>query len=118
MPCNSSASCQSTGGPAAVLADVCTLDDPLRAARWPVVERFIATALDREALPDGVRFTFARHGQTARHIIEFIQFERACCGHFAYAFEDGPGGALSLLIRASAADLPALQALYLPPRPS
>jgi hypothetical protein len=116
MKRNSSEPCQSAADPADVLADCCTLDEPLRAARWQVVERLLATALDRQALPDGVRITFARHGQTARDIVEFIQLERACCARFAYSFEDGPGDR-SLLIRASAADLPALQALYLRPRP-
>jgi hypothetical protein len=117
MKRNSSEACQSAADPADVLAHFCILDETLRAARWQVVERFLATALDRQALPDGVRITFARHGQTARDIVEFIQLERACCARFAYSFEDGPGDLLSLLIRASAADLPALQALYLRPRP-
>jgi len=105
--------CQSTADPDAALADVCTLNHSGRAARWRVVERFIATAVDREALPDGVRFAFTRDGQTARHILDFVLHEQACCARFTYAVEDGPGGLLSLLIRASAADLPALQTLYL-----
>jgi hypothetical protein len=116
MTSNSPQTCQSTADPVAVLADVCTLDDARRAARWQVVERFIATAVNREALPNGLRCSFARDGETARHIIEFIQVERACCSRFSYAFEEGPEELLSLLIRASAADVPALHALYLRPR--
>ena len=113
MAHDSSETCQSTPAPAAALADVCTLDESGRKARWPAVERFIATALDREALPDGVRYTFARRAQTARHLVDFVVQEQACCARFTYGIEDGPGDRLSLLIRARADDLTALQTLYL-----
>ena len=117
MAQDSSKTCQSTAAPAAALADVCTLDESGRTARWRAVERFIATALEREALPDGVRFTFARRGQTARHLVDFVVQEQTCCARFTYGIEEGPGDLLSLLIRARPADLTTLQTLYLaPPR--
>jgi len=101
--------------PPAALADVCTLDESGRAARWRAVERFIATALEREALPDGVRFTFARRGQTARHLVDFVRQEQTCCASFTYGIEDGPGDLLSLFIRARPDDLTTLRTLYLAP---
>jgi hypothetical protein len=117
MARDSSEACQSTAAPTAALAAVCTLDESGRTARWRAVERFIATALDREALPDGVRFAFARRGKTARHLVDFVRQERTCCARFTYAIEDGPGDLLFLLIRARPADLTTLQTLYLaPPR--
>lgn len=64
-------------------------------------------------MPDGVRFTFARVGQTARDLVDFVLHEQECCARFGYGIEDGPGDELSLLIRARPADLTALQTLYL-----
>ena len=103
--------CRSTA--AAALADVCTLDETSRTARWRDVKRFIAAALEREALPDGVRLTFTRHGQAARQLVDFVSQEQTCCARFTYAIEDGPGERLSLLIRARTDDLTTLRTLYL-----
>jgi hypothetical protein len=63
----------------------CTLSaTELRARSEDVVAPLFARAQRMEELPDGYRFAFPAEADAARHLLEFILSERACCPFFTF----------------------------------
>jgi hypothetical protein len=81
--------------------------------RLPEVKTLLSRAVARGEIADGVALEFAGDDATARTVLEFILAERRCCALFIYEVRVTAGsGPVTLMVRASDADLEALKAMY------
>lgn len=57
-------------------------------------------ARSAEPIATGVRLAYAGADETARALLDFVLFERRCCGRLRYTlrFEPGPGGAHDTIV--------------------
>ena len=95
------------------MALVCALPDGDRAQRRSEIQTLLQnrTALTRH--PDGVELQWEFSDETARSLLDFILFERACCKTFTYELSfSPPHSSVTLRLRASSQQVEALQAFY------
>lgn len=95
------------------MAMICTLPEGALAQRrlekQALLER--RSALTRH--PDGVELQWAFSEETARSLLDFIFFERACCKTFTYELSFPPAhDRITLRLRAPAEQVETLQAFY------
>ena len=92
---------------------LCTLPEGALAQRRIEIQELFKgrTAVTRHA--DGVELEWTFSEETARALLEFILFERACCQTFTYEIRSSPPHErITLRLRAPAEQVEALQAFY------
>jgi hypothetical protein len=92
---------------------VCTLPEGALAQRRIEIHAFFETRTKLIRHPDGLELEWLFSGETARDLLDFILFERACCKTFTYELRSSPPhDRITLRLRAPSEQVEALQALY------
>jgi hypothetical protein len=92
---------------------VCTLPEGPLAQRRIEIHALFETRTALTHHPDGLELEWLFSDETARGLLDFILFERACCKSFTYELRSSPPhDRITLRLRAPAAQVEALQALY------
>lgn len=95
------------------LAIVCTLPVENQAQRRLEIQRLLESRAGLIRHSDGVELEWSFTEQTAQSLLDFILFERTCCKMFTYELSfSPPHERVRLRLRAAAAQVEALQALY------
>jgi hypothetical protein len=98
---------------------LCALPSPELASRRAEIQRLIEHASSVVARPDGVLFTFQNTDEIAHALLDFIRFERQCCGAITYELRaEPPHTELALQLRAPAALVTSVQKFYLTSEPA
>ena len=78
----------------------CTLSEADLKVRSREVAELFAHAAAVEELPDGFTFAFPRSDTSARELLEFVVFERACCPFYSFGLRfPSPHDAIWLDVR-------------------
>jgi hypothetical protein len=97
-----------------LLGQVCSLEPVERLRRWRKVKPFLATAIARVELPNGVRLEFDAGDDAELAVRDFVRAECTCCSRFTYAVTELESPRrIALDIGAAEPDLVALKTLYL-----
>jgi hypothetical protein len=92
---------------------VCTLPEGALAQRRIEIHALFQTRTSLIHHPDGLELEWMFSEETARGLLDFILFERACCQTFTYELRSSPQhDRIALRLRAPAEQVEALQALY------
>ena len=92
---------------------VCTLPEGTLAQRRIEIHALFQTRTSLTYHPDGLELEWLFSEETARRLLDFILFERACCKTFNYELRSSaPHDRITLRLRAPAEQVEALQALY------
>ena len=92
---------------------VCTLPEGDLAQRRIEIHTLFQTRTALTPHPDGLELEWMFSEATARGLLDFILFERACCQNFTYELRSSPPHErITLRLRAPAEQVEALQALY------
>ena len=92
---------------------VCTLPEGALAQRRIEIHALFQTRTALTHHPDGLELEWLFSEETARGLLDFILFERACCQTFTYELHSSPPHErITLRLRAPAEQVEALQALY------
>ena len=92
---------------------VCTLPEGALAQRRIEIQALFETRTKLTHHPDGLELEWLFSAETARGLLDFILFERACCKTFTYELSTTPPhDRITLRLRAPAEQVEALQALY------
>jgi hypothetical protein len=92
---------------------VCTLPEGALAQRRIEIHALFQTRTSLIHHPDGLELEWMFSEETARGLLDFILFERACCQTFTYELRSSPPhDRIALRLRAPAEQVEALQALY------
>ncbi len=92
---------------------VCILPENVRPERRAEIRAVFASRTRFTLQPDGVELEFSPSEENARALLDFILFERLCCKTFSYELSFAqPHTAVTLRLRAVAAQVEILQALY------
>jgi hypothetical protein len=92
---------------------VCTLPEGALAQRRIEIHALFQTRTKLTHHPDGLELEWLFSEETARGLLDFILFERACCKTFTYELITAPPhDRIILRLRAPAEQVEALQALY------
>ena len=92
---------------------VCTLPEGDLAQRRIEIHALFQTRTLLIHHPDGLELEWLFSDETARGLLDFILFERACCKSFTYELRSSPPHErITLRVRAPAEQVEALQALY------
>jgi hypothetical protein len=92
---------------------VCTLPEGALAQRRIEIHALFQSRTVLTHHPDGLELEWLFSEQTARCLLDFILFERACCKTFSYELSSSPPhDRITLRLRAPAEQVEALQALY------
>jgi hypothetical protein len=95
------------------LAMVCTLPEGTLSQRRLEIQALLESRIALTRHIDGVELQWAFSEETARSLLDFILFERACCKTFTYELRSSPPhDRIILRLRAPAEQVEALQALY------
>jgi hypothetical protein len=95
------------------MALVCALPANDRAQRRIEIQTLLQNRTAFTRHPDGVELEWQFSEETARGLLEFIFFERNCCGAFTYELRFAPPqDRITLRLKAPAEQVEALQALY------
>jgi hypothetical protein len=95
------------------MALVCNLPQGVLAQRRVEIQTLLQNRTGFSLQPDGVELAFALSDETARSLLEFISFERACCKTFTYELAFAPPhDSVILRMKAPLHQVEALQALY------
>jgi DNA-binding transcriptional MerR regulator len=99
--CGPGCGCVTAAGPAAVTAPVaCSLKGSAMSGRVEEWQHLAASALGREAIPDGWRLTFPADPALATEITRLAVAEQECCPFFDFTLHLS-AAALVLIVRAS-----------------
>jgi hypothetical protein len=92
---------------------ICTLPEEALAQRRIEIHALFETRTALTHHPDGLELEWLFSEETARCLLDFILFERACCKTFAYELITAPPhDRITLRLRAPVGQVEALQALY------
>jgi hypothetical protein len=92
---------------------LCTLPEGTLAQRRFEIHALFETRTRLTHQADGLELEWPFSEQTARALLDFILFERACCNAFAYELSTAPPhDRLLLRLRAPAEQVEALRELY------
>ncbi len=95
------------------LAFVCTLPEGALRQRRAEIHALLETRTALTRHPDGVEMEWTFSEETAHTLLDFVLFERTCCGTFTYELSlSPPHSSVTLRLRAPTDQVEALQALY------
>jgi hypothetical protein len=92
---------------------ICRLPEGALAQRRIEIHALFESRTALTQHPDGLQLEWMFSEETARGLLDFILFERACCQTFTYELSSSPPhDRITLRLRAPAEQVEALQALY------